>query len=689
MFDVDFINNPELLSKNHKRSLLTPEILKDESKLLKWLQDEVQYRESICSDFKKDCFRHLRAYKGEYFKRPGIQTDSNEIFPIGKFTSKYFVNKIFSNTEHFVSRMTRIKPSVDVMPATDEYEDKLATRDVTMLVRHLENINKIDELMQKLHRYRIIFGEAYLHIKFNPDIGDLHPDYVSLKEDNKHEEIKKRLKKNLPIRIGEVEPEVIMPWNVLLDHACSYNKQELVILKEFMHEDRLRLEYPGYVKQSNKKFTSTIDDILSDSSNNPNTNSNNQYVIYHVYVSKSDLHPEGLHIISSPQAIISQTELLSSLNFEPILRISDIDIPEQTRGVSRYTQILSLQNAHNNLGETILRSEFLFGSPKIMVPKGSAKISDLLDGRVAVTYMGAKAPELTQMNPTSPNTLNLRSIIGNELDAEFGIHPVSTGAPPTGITAAVALQFLNEQELERSTTDIQKHNNFIIDLYKHMVAVAADNYQPDDGRVMRVFGKNNKHIVHYLETANLSKNYDFRIQNGTALPQSKPAQMERIIQTMQYGMHLLPPEQWIDLLQLGNADKMTTVITEAVTTAESELEDLMNGLEVAEPKEWEDHITKLAIFYKRIQSRSFKEDVPPKFRENVKEHIQVTEMLANDKAQINPAFAARLAQLELYPMFLEGVLPPPSAQQQEAIANGQTNRGEPVTAQIPAQPLTL
>ena len=43
---------------------------------------------------------------------------------------------------------------------------------------------------------------------------------------------------------------------------------------------------------------------------------------------------------------------------------------------------------------------------------------------------------------------------------------------------------------------------------------------------------------------------------------------------MQMKPDLLPNERWIDLLDLGNTDKMNSLITVAVKTAESENEDI-------------------------------------------------------------------------------------------------------------------
>jgi hypothetical protein len=144
-------------------------------------------------------------------------------------------------------------------------------------------------------------------------------------------------------------------------------------------------------------------------------------------------------------------------------------------------------------------------------------------------------------------------------------------------------------------------------------------------------------------------------------------------------------EQFVDLLDLGNAEKMTTIITEAVRTADSENEDILNGVEVAEPQEWEDHIIHWRLHSKYIQKRSFKEEVPPEYREVLISHIATHEFAMMEKSRENPLFQAKLAQLELFPIFYKDGFIPQSAEQQTALVQGASNRGEQTSAQIPGQ----
>lgn len=650
---------------------------KNERELLEWLKNEVVIREGFHAPFFRECFKNLRAYKGSFHQKPGRQTDSNDTAPLNRFTSKYWVNHVYELTENMVSRMTRVKPAVDVLPSNDEYADKVSAKCVDLLLRHLQYQNNTDLLLQKAHRHRLIFGETYIATTWNPELGDLHPEYVKMRDAATLDVLKTKFNRNMPVRIGDVSTKIEVPWNVLLECKGEYDKVKSVIVKELVHIEELKRQYPSLQFQVDKNATFFDINLLQDA---PCGELTWQYTFYHV--ADNDF-PEGVCIKFTANDVLDKDMLGFSHGSFPLLRLTDIDIPGRLHGMSRYQQVLVLQNAHNNLSQSIIKNEFLLAAPKWMMPKGTCKVDQLNNGRTVLQYQGPVAPQLVQMNPTSPTTLLLRDNITAEMGTIFGVHQVSRGEPPKGITAAVALQFLNEQETERSISDIAKHNALVVDLAKMMISVAGDNYDVDDGRILRVFGKTNKHMVSVFDTAHLHKDYDIRIQNSSALPQSKSARMERILTTMQYNAQLFTPERWAELLEFGAVEKMHTLITEAINAAESEEEDILEGIEVEEPKEWEDQILHLRSHYKRMQSRYFKEEVPPEVRSEFIEHVKITEMLAAEKASKNPLFASKLAQLDNFPVFWNAPVPM-SAEQSTAMVEGQANRGEAISAQIPA-----
>jgi len=221
-------------------------------------------------------------------------------------------------------------------------------------------------------------------------------------------------------------------------------------------------------------------------------------------------------------------------------------------------------------------------------------------------------------------------------------------------------------------------------LAKMTIAVCGDKYDPEDGRMLRIVGKNNRYSIRHFDTANLHKSYDVRLELGSGLPESKAGKVQRIIEVMQMKPNLLSDERWIDLLDLGNSDKMNSLMTVSVRAAESENEDIMAGRFVGDPEEFEDHLVHWKTHTKAMQERTFKEECPVEYREEMMEHIAIHEFLMVEKAKTSPAFEARLAELPNFPVFPNGFVPR-STEHQRAIVQGQANAGMPVEGVIPGE----
>jgi hypothetical protein len=246
------------------------------------------------------------------------------------------------------------------------------------------------------------------------------------------------------------------------------------------------------------------------------------------------------------------------------------------------------------------------------------------------------------------------------------------------------MRFLSELEAERVSTETSKHNELIRGIFEDMLSVAGTFYKADDGRTMRVLGDKSIYSIEKIEVANLSKPYDVVVRNVGSLPQTKTAKLATILDLIKEKPDLLSDEQLVDILELGSVEKLTSIITEALRSAESENEDILNGDAVAEPKPYEEHIIHWKTHIQFMQSRGFKEKSTEEQMEGFEEHIFMTEFLMTEKAKENPAFQAELATLPLFPIFYKAGFTPASKEHQEAMVQGQSNRGDEVTGMIPA-----
>ena len=665
----------------------------DKKEVLDWCKSVIESLQKQAVSRNAKMRRNLETYRGAspYVNRTSIRRSERQFL---NRTDKFIVNHLHDMTETRISQLSRLKPAVNVLPTNDEYEDRNAAKAVKYLIDHLWYINNVDELRQKMLRNAFVFGESYCFVTWNPDKGDLHPMYVQARDlglplplldenanpifDENGEPV--IFDPDTPIHVGDVEYKIEVPWRVHLQRQKDFRDVEYCFRTNVVPTETLKKEYP----EIGDKLKSSINVKAFDTDDLTEHLLEQETVVYEFFHKKTKHCKDGYYVKFTDDAVLEMDFLPFSHGQLPLIRFTDMDIPEQLNGVSQYEMVRPIQTMHDNLSTLLAKNIYLMGHAKWVMPRGACKIESLGNDNTIVQYQGPVPPTMLQTQPNPPEAYSFRNQLREEMGQIYGIQGVSRGQPPKGITAAVALQFLNEQEQERNSTSVIKHNDMIKDLARMTIAVAGDYYEIDDGRMLRIVGKNNKFAIRHFDTANLSKNYDIRLELGTGLPESKAGKIQRIVEIMQMKPDLLSNERWIDLLDLGDSEKANSLVTVSVRAAESENEDILAGRPVADPEEFEDHILHWKVHTRAMQERTFKEECPPELREEMLQHIAIHEFLMIERAKMNPGFEAKLAELPNFPVFPNGYVPR-SLEQQRLIVQGQANQGLPVTGMIPGE----
>lgn len=659
----------------------------NEKKLHKWLKtvkDALIEQSTGRTQKQRNNLLYYRGVPDRIKGRTRTGLNEKRLDKVRRFT----VNHIFDLTETKVSQMTRIKPAVEVVPTNDEWTDRGAAKAVGFLIKHLWYINNIDFSVQSLERYARIFGETFLFIDWDKDKGDLHPSYVQARDAGLQQiELPDGsvidISKGEEIRTGDVCYDLEVPWRVLLQRKPCFEDVEYLFRIKIEKTDKLKDMYPK--KKEQIKATDNLKvfeiDEMSDRFLEHHT------VVFEFWHKSTGEVSKGRFIKFTDQGILEDSDHKFTHGKLPCIRHTDLDVPDLLNGVSRYEMIIPLQDMHNNMSSLIAKNIYLMAHTKWMMPRGACKIDQLGNDNTIVQYQGPVPPQMAQVQPNSPEAYAFRDGIKQEMQTIYGSHGISRGEIPKGITAASALQFLNELESERATTDISKHGFLVKDIAKMTIAVTGDKYDPEDGRLVRIVGENNKFTIRAFDAANLNKDYDIKVDVSTGLPETKAAKLQRILEALQRNPDMFSPERWEELLELGNVEKMQSLATSAIQSADSENEDILAGRPVAPPERYEDAIAHWDSHVKKLQSRAVKEDANPEYRQALEDHLMLTEKIMLDKAKSSPTFEARLATLKLFPIYYHGGMQKPrSKEHQEALVQGQSNRGEDLTGQIPATP---
>ena len=377
----------------------------------------------------------------------------------------------------------------------------------------------------------------------------------------------------------------------------------------------------------------------------------NQTVYWEFFHKRTKAMPQGKYLVFTEQALLHNSDYPYSHTALPCVRFTDIDRPSELHGVSFFETVKQLTGAYNNLTNMILRNQIMASHPKWMVQAGTAKIEALGNDITVVQYKGPVAPQLVQSNPTPSEVFAFRDELKAEFEAIAGVGGVTRGEPPQGIKAGVALQFLAEQENERFNENILKWNEFIKKVALMTIAVAGDYYDASDERMVRVLGKDKSWMTMSFDQAHLSKDYDIRVQQTSALPRSVAARTQTLLDLNERFPELFSDEQVLEMLDMAQSEKFTNMATASVMSAEAENEAILSSEKLTEPEIYEDHVNHWNIHVKMMRSYSFKNQTPPKTRSQLEDHVLVHEMFMVKQGQKNPQYAEKLLTLEGFPIF--------------------------------------
>jgi hypothetical protein len=129
-----------------------------------------------------------------------------------------------------------------------------------------------------------------------------------------------------------------------------------------------------------------------------------------------------------------------------------------------------------------------------------------------------------------------------------GQHQVSKGQAPSGVTAATAINFLQERD-----------DSFMATVYDSIEAATQQSaWQSlqlcvqywDEPRLVKAIGKDQSFATMYFTGSDLKNGTDIRIDTGTALPTSKSAMRAFVTDLMSRG--LIPPDEGLKMLDMAN-----------------------------------------------------------------------------------------------------------------------------------------
>jgi len=569
-----------------------------------------------------------------------------------------YINEIYRSVIAQVSLIVSNELVPDVLPNSEDYSDKVACNVTKEWLDSMHYDLNTEAWRYRWEMQKKIFGESFCIPVWDADIGDLHPDAKKYIDDdldllddegNPVMDVSQKpikLRKNL--RIGDIKYVNPLPWNVFIDPDVN---PMWFFYREDVDVECLKKEYPKYHWETNENPQKQYDPNTNSEKDNPN-----KRTIFHFYHKANKFIPEGRHVIASREHRLKDEPLpyktLVDTQDLPMVHFMDLDLGFGCRGVPiLFRNVVSIHEGYNRTTNQIYNN-IEMESPKIFIHQSAnADCQRMPNGIAVIEWTGNIKPTIETPSTNTSGIFNFRESLKKNIDEMSLQTPMVRGDTPNAqLDSFIALQHFEDQRVQLASPDIKGDIRAMEHLYRLEISIATDMYKPDDGRMIKILGKHNTYQLKSFDPINLEKSYDVKIYSTGNLANSKAARTQMMLTLKRDFPDIISDDVFMDMLGLSHSKKFMNAITAAVSSAESENQDMMDGKEIESPTRYEDLIAHWDTHRIPMQTLDFKHS-DPQIRETYIRHVAATEKLMFEQAAENPVFLTRLEGLRQFPMF--------------------------------------
>lgn len=615
----------------------------NEAELLAWLNDEF-------NALKMNAWQDLEKLKNNYLRYKGIQYQNQVYVPRDvletrkRYQPQMVVPFIRDAVDEKVSKLLEYKPSIFPMPTHDETKDKNDSKVAKRFLQHIDYTKNTDKIFRKYVRNTKIGGQAYTWISWNPDLGDVLPASKAIEGEVPYAEQVKG-----PVMQGDVQIKNKTKFFVLHPNL-EWEDVDYAFVIEWEETAKLKFDYPLKKDSIVAEDKETYFDFESLSEKT----TQNQCRKIHFYHRKTKYLPQGFEACFVKGAVLKGGALSYDHGEIPLVPMYDQENPDESKAESFIDHVRAMAAATNNFINAGVKAMMLASHPKWFVDSGSIDEQQLNnDVGIVKVKVGSKAPVLAQANPVSSQ---LVPWIDKMIELFYKMcksNSITRGDLPPGVTAFVALQYVSESENKRTTTEVGQTHEAIRKTYDLILKTCGQFYKPTDERTMQIMGKDGRWTLEDYDVQAIAKPYNLILQNASGLPESKALRTQFIVDMSNSRPDLLPDEQVVEMLGLGQTEKYMDLASAAARAAEDEQEMMLDGKGMIEPAVYEDSITHWRTHTMAIQEVNFKLKADPQVQQTLKDHILGTEYIMAEQAKVSPQYAAKLLMLPQFPMFLQ------------------------------------
>lgn len=515
-------------------------------RLAAWAKDSYQKCKADREGIAQQWYINLAMYKGDQY----VEAIRGVLIKVPPMPGKVrmVINKIRPAMRTQVSRMTSQKPSASVVPASAEDEDLLAAEAGESLWEHQSETEEYQKHLINACWWASNTGVGYIKTGWDKEYLDKDADNGNGAK-------------------GKIEYTSPTPFHIHVPNLLERDiEDQPYVLHTFtMTVEEAKARFPDKISDDKKPTVVGTNEIMESRYLNLRGADNNAQpdscLVIEAWVKPyaTPLLPNGgLIIVVDDILVFKSTDGLPYSHGQfPFAKIDEV-LSGGYYSTSVIEDLIPLQKEYNRNRSQQVEARNATARPGYFAQEGSVDVSKwrAVAGQVIPVKPGFQFPQPMQAPQLPAHVTQEIATIQADFEDISGQHQVSKGTAPSGVTAATAISFLQEQDqsfMAPTYTSIELATQKVA---KHTLMLAVQYW--DEPRLVKATGQDQAMSVRYLGRADIKNGTDIRIEGGSSLPVSKAARTALFMDLISKG--LIPADKGLELLNLPNMRSYYAII---------------------------------------------------------------------------------------------------------------------------------
>ena len=479
-------------------------------------------------------------------------------FNLPKYKTRIEPNIVHSVVETMYSILTDRNPKVDLMPKVEQ--DSWKARVAQDTIEYTFESQKAYRAISNMKRDGLIYGNGFLKIAMiEGEINYIVPDPFTVFIDP------------LATTIEDAKCVIFATPTYVNDIKEAFPG------KEVGSEGNVN-EYRSFVKNEDKYATDKVNlEEVSPASTVSSKDSDyggGQAILKEAWYYKGDklclATWVGKTLLQKEEAPYDRIPVAMFKNYQSGHSIWGKGEPEVIESLAIGSSIALSQGMDNLI---------YHGNPAIVMSKSMAKVTGNRPtdkpGQIYYTNGPHERVDRLPAGNVSSSTLPMAESMIKLADSVSGVHDITQGRNPSGVTASRAIQQLQEasQQVIRAK-ERETGTDAIVDIYKITLSLIINNSE-ENINIRRIDEDGGGYKFEEVRPYDLDMNVDFRYVPGSSMPESRASRFDQAIDLLQLG--LLDQEKfwrWI------NKDISKEILDEIMQQKKAQQEAMMRDQEI-------------------------------------------------------------------------------------------------------------